>query len=119
MKTGMESMQSTTIQFYYRGFSILLTKRDESVSMQGLLSQAMLDIDWAITHNVQPSWNKATNEEVAEIALTDPAPVPAKSILVKKTIPVSQFEQVCEKCGSKKGISKAGNPYCLAKCWLK
>jgi len=25
----------------------------------------------------------------------------------------------CPKCGSKMGVSKAGNNYCLAKCWLK
>jgi len=25
----------------------------------------------------------------------------------------------CPKCGAKMAISKAGNPYCTAKCWLK
>ena len=39
--------------------------------------------------------------------------------LKQKTIPIEQFEEVCEKCGSKKGTSKKGNKYCLAKCWLK
>lgn len=39
----------------------------------------------------------------------------------RKEVPihVEQFQDVCERCGSKKGISKKGNAYCLAKCWLK
>lgn len=37
----------------------------------------------------------------------------------QKPIDIRDYENLCEKCGSKKGISKAGNPYCLAKCWLK
>lgn len=65
-KTGAESPQSVTVQFYYKGFSILLTKRDPEVEVKPLLENAMASIDWAITNNLQPSWNKQTNEEVLQ-----------------------------------------------------
>jgi len=103
----MESTQSITVQFYYKGFSILLTKRDPEIEVKPLLINAMASIDWAINNDLQPSWNAETNKE----ALKDNE--------VKKSVPVEQFEDVCENCGSKKGTSKKGNRYCLAKCWLK
>lgn len=58
----MESPQSITVQFYYKGFSILLTKRDPETEVKPLLEDAMTSIEWAIERGLQPSWNKATNE---------------------------------------------------------
>ncbi len=38
---------------------------------------------------------------------------------VSKSIPVEQFQEMCQNCNIPKVQSKKGNMYCPNKCWLK
>lgn len=106
-----ESPMSVTIQVYYRGVSILITKRDPEMTIRPLIESQIKVIDWLLDEvHALPSWNKSTNEEVAS------SPVVSQP---SKPITVAEYEEKCSKCGSKMGISKKGNPYCLAACWVK
>ncbi len=50
-----------------------------------------------------------------------PATTPASPISkpISKPMSVGEFEQKCEKCGSKKILSKKGNMVCSDFCWTK
>ena len=121
--TGQESPQSITVNFYYRGFSILLTKRDPSVEVKPLLEEAMKSIDWAILHNLQPSWNPETNAQAAAsrpIVTQDSKTHVTNPIAEqKRPMSVDEFEDTCDKCGAKKILSKKGNKVCSKFCWTK
>jgi len=69
MNTNAESPQSVTTQFYYKGFSILLTKRDSDIKVMPLLTDAMTSIDWAIEQGLKPSWNEDTNKQASTPAV--------------------------------------------------
>lgn len=108
MASGIESPQSISSILYYRGVGMTITARESGVLMKPLIEEQMKRIDWLLDEiKCLPSWNKATNDEVKQ---TEPAK--------QRALPVEQFEDRCEKCGSKKGTSKAGNRYCLSRCWL-
>ncbi len=111
MTTGIESPQSITVQYYYKGFSILLTKRDPEVEVKPLLISAMASVDWAINTGLQPSWNLDTNKQALE----------TKSVVhvEQKALPVDEFQKTCYKCGAAMITSKQGKLYCKDKCWLK
>lgn len=108
-QTGQESPQSVTIQFYYKGFSILLTKRDPEVLVKPLLTEAMKAVDWAIENNLQPSWNTETNKQ--HVTKTPTTSVDAKSVVT----PVKKETPVCASCGStatyQSGVSASGRKW--------
>jgi hypothetical protein len=123
----MESPQSITTQFYYKGFSILLTKRSLNTNTELLLQDTMATIDWAIAHSLKPSWNEETNKQAL-------GSTPAKTTTVAhpstpgdyQREPVSQtveqFENqdICNKCGASMVINpKTMKKFCSNKCWLK
>jgi len=59
-----EAPQSVTIKGYYKGFSVLLTKRDPEVKTMPLLESSMKAIDWMITNGFKPSWSDDTNKSI-------------------------------------------------------
>lgn len=64
-KSLPEAPISVTIQSYYKGFSVLITKRDPDVEAKPLIKQSIDAIDYLIKLGFKPSWNTATNEEYA------------------------------------------------------
>lgn len=103
---GQEAAQSVTVQFYYKGYSILLTSRDPSLLMKPLLEKAMKTIDICSTiTDMKPSWNTETNKANKEVQ--------------QQSIPVENFQEVCNRCGAKKILSKKGNMVCSKYCWVK
>ena len=60
-----EAPTSVTWKGYYKGFSVLVTKRDAKSSVMPLLDSAMVSIEWMIEKGFQPSWNIETNVKVA------------------------------------------------------
>ncbi len=112
----MESPQSVTVQYYYKGFSILLTKREADIEVKQLLQSAMDSIDWAILQGLKPSWNQQTNQELEPQLKIKPV---IHTETEKKPMPVEEFEKTCENCGAKKILSKKGNMVCSKFCWVK
>lgn len=93
---SMEAPMSVTIQAYYKGFSVLITKRDAQVSVSPLITQSMQAIDKMIDLKFKPSWNDETNQTalgrtVGEAVGYKPPKTPAQSIPSKKA--------VCPSCG--------------------
>lgn len=96
--TGTESPQSVNITFYYKGFSVGVTKRRDDVDIAKLLTDAMNSIDWAIKAGMQPSWNADTNKQVAQQVTVKPAQLNVDG---------------CPDCGSPlvSGVTKNGKKY--------
>lgn len=63
MSTGNESPQSVSITGYYKGFSVIITKRDADAKVKPLIDGAMVAIDYMIEQSFLPSWNKQTSAE--------------------------------------------------------
>lgn len=79
MSTGMESPVSLTIQGYYRGFSILITKRDAETKAQPLIEQSMEAIDYMVKLGIKPSWNPETNKAaLGEERAVESNPMPSE-----------------------------------------
>jgi hypothetical protein len=91
----LEADQSVTIKGYYKGFSVLITKRKHDAKILPLIEDAMIAINYMITKEFKPSWNEDTNEQVSQ--------------------PTNLG--TCPKCGAPMKISKAGKQYCSALCW--
>lgn len=68
MSTGTESPQSMSITGYYKGFSVILTKRDEQAKIKPLIDSAMEAIDYMLENSWNPSWNKQTNDEIKNVS---------------------------------------------------
>lgn len=58
-----EAPVSVTTTAYYKGFSMMITKRDPEVDGSKLLEQQIKLIDWLVAHNFKPSWNDETNKK--------------------------------------------------------
>jgi hypothetical protein len=58
-----EAPVSVTIRGYYKGYSVLATKRDTTPLMP-LLQDSMKAIDWMIENGFKPSWADDTNNKV-------------------------------------------------------
>ena len=99
-----EAPISSTVRGYYKGYSVLLTKRDPNVKSLPLLEDAMKAIDWMDEHGFKPSWADDTNKKNGQQTL------PAE--------PTKSF--VCQTCGSdaeyKQGVSKTGKPWKAVFC---
>lgn len=109
--TKQEAPISVSSVLYYRGVSITITKRDPEMTIRPLIESQIKTIDWLLDEvHALPSWNKSTNEEVAS------SPVVSQP---SKPITVAEYEEKCNKCGSKKILSKKGNMVCSAFCWTK
>jgi len=59
-----EAPVSLTIRGYYKGFSILFTKRGTDTEANELLAKSISVVDWMIEHGFKPSWNEETNGKV-------------------------------------------------------
>lgn len=64
MSTGTESSQSVSFTGYYKGFSVLVTKRDVDAAVKPLIDDAMKAIDYMLEMGFKPSWNDETNGKV-------------------------------------------------------
>lgn len=112
--TKNEAPLSVSSTMYYRGVSITITQRDPNEDIKPLLREELKTIDWMLdTMGALPSWNSETNKQVATINQ------PKEFNKEQTPIPVEDFQEVCEKCGAKKILSKKGNMVCSAFCWTK
>ncbi len=57
---SQEAPESVTIKGYYKGYSVMLTKRDISVKSLPLLQDAIKAIDWMEEHGFKPDWHTDT-----------------------------------------------------------
>lgn len=73
--TGSEASQSINISFYYRGFSVQITKRDPKVDIEPILLDAKAMIEKSIGLGYLPSWNPETNKAALGVVVT-PVVVP-------------------------------------------
>ena len=94
-----EAATSVTWKGYYKGFSVLVTKRDAKSSVMPLLDSAMASIEWMIEKGFQPSWNTQTNTQTNG----------------------KIDSHACSQCGGdteyKEGVGKtSGKPYKMYKC---
>lgn len=53
-----EAPASVTIKGFYKGYSVLLTNRDEEIPMSPLLKKAIKAIDWMVENGFKPSWDE-------------------------------------------------------------
>ena len=104
--SGTESPRSVSITAYYKGYSVLVTKRTEAAKVKPLIDSAIEAIEYMIHLGFEPSWNKETNQSRRS---------------AQSTSWVDQPTDLgnCSKCGEPNKLSKAGKVYCSAKCWLK
>ena len=90
-----EAPVSITIRGYYKGFSVLITKRKEAVDNDEA-TKIMRTIDGLVVKGFQPSWNTETN------------------VKTNGHKPAAQT-MVCSICGSpaelKSGVSKTGKAW--------
>lgn len=63
MTTGMEAAQSISITVYYKGFSMIITKRDAEAEVKPLIDSSVKAIDYMIANGFKPSWNEDTNKQ--------------------------------------------------------
>jgi len=86
-----EAPISITIKGYYKGFSVLLTKRLDERELTPQIVGVMAVIDNMINKGFQPSWNTDTNAKV------------------------NGEKHLCDKCGAeaelKSGTTKAGKTW--------
>lgn len=61
-RTGLESPMSITTTAYYKGFSMMITKRDSTAKILPLLEKQIELVDWLVEHDFKPSWNEDTNK---------------------------------------------------------
>jgi hypothetical protein len=63
----------------------------------------------------------ASAEEIKKTSYASPtAPQSMNDLSKESNAPDNEFNKsVCQKCGAPIAISKAGHPYCSAKCWLQ
>lgn len=90
----MESPQSSSITGYYKGFSVLLTKRDAEAKVRPLIDAAMEAVDYMIEKGFKPSWNDETNgKALGSVAVTStPKAAPAVTTTASKPCPVPGHE---------------------------
>lgn len=117
MDTKNEAPISVTSTVYYRGVSVLITKRDPKTPIKDLLESQIEVIDWMLdTKGAQPSWNMDTNRQVAVSQPTSNT-IP----LVTTLTPSEKGETTCPKCGNPiiSGITKTGRKYrkCSTNKW--
>ena len=58
-----EAPASVTIRAFYKGYSVLLTNRDENVRMRPLLRKAINAINWMDLNDFKPSWNEPKGQQ--------------------------------------------------------
>ena len=58
-----EAPASVTIRAFYKGYSVLLTNREESVRMRPLLRKAINAINWMDLNDFKPSWNEPKGQQ--------------------------------------------------------
>lgn len=88
-----EAKASITVRGYYKGFSVLITKRNAEGEVE--LDNVMAAIDNMVAKGFKPSWAEETNG--------------------KHTPPIPLKTKPCETCGGtrtfKEGVSKAGKKW--------
>lgn len=93
----------TSMDLYYKGVHIKKSI-PETIKVEDLKKT----IDAYLDAGFKPSWNEDTNKTASQTSSS--APNSASKDIMEG--------QSCEKCGSKMLLSKKGNWYCSAKCWL-
>lgn len=68
MTTNAEAPVSVSTTIYYKGFSVMITKRDPDVKHERLIEDQLAMLDWLIDRGVKPSWDEETNKQ----ALSEP-----------------------------------------------
>ena len=63
---SQEAPESVTIKGYYKGYSVMLTKRDVSVKSLPLLQDAIKAIDWMEEHGFKPDWHTDANGKASQ-----------------------------------------------------
>ena len=63
---SQEAPVSVTIKSYYKGYSVMLTKRDVSVKSLPLLKDAIRAIDWMKEHGFKPDWHTDANGKASQ-----------------------------------------------------
>ncbi len=112
-----EAPISVSVTIYYRGCSIMVTKRSGEEKIQPLVEQQMALIDWALdVKGCKPSWNEDTNKKLGE-KKDDGNTSGNEAWLDKQTIPdVSNMK--CPRCnGPIAWSSNKNKPYCKNICW--
>lgn len=105
MSTNEEAPMSVSSTVYYRGVSVIITKRDPEAKIKPLIESQLEMIDWMLDEKKSlPSWNMETNKELHK----------EKNTAWINT-PTDLGE--CPKCDAPMKLSKAGKPYCSKLCW--
>ncbi len=63
---SQEAPESVTIKGYYKGYSVMLTKRDVSVKSLPLLQDAIRAIDWMEENGFKPDWHTDANARASQ-----------------------------------------------------
>ena len=120
MITNSEAPISISTTAYYKGFSMIITKRDPDVKHDRLLDEQLAMIDDLIRRGVKPSWNDETNKAHLQTAVgsqtkDDEVPHPAEQVKVAKS-----DLGFCKNCGAEMVRNpKTDKIFCKDKCWLK
>ena len=95
--SNSEAPISVSSTVYYRGVSMIITKRDPEEKIKPLIESQIEMIDWMLDDKeCKPSWNSQTNKEVEQ---------------------ENKDLGECPKCGAPMKLSKQGKPYCSKVCW--
>ncbi len=63
---SQEALESVTIKGYYKGYSVMLTKRDVSLKSLPLLKDAIRAIDWMKENGFKPDWHTDANGKASQ-----------------------------------------------------
>ena len=63
---NQEAPESVTIKGYYKGRSVMLTKRDVSVKSLPLLQDAIRATDWMEENGFKPDWHTESNGRASQ-----------------------------------------------------
>lgn len=92
----MESPQSASFTGYYKGFSVLLTKRDQEAKIKPLIDAAMAAVDYMIEKGFKPSWNDETNgKALGQVVVTStPKSEPVVTQTESKPCPIHEGKRL-------------------------
>lgn len=111
METGQESPMGVTSQIWYRGVSMMITRRSESAQLSPLIEKQMQMIDWLLdVKQCKPKWDEVPVNTKAS---------PNTSWLDKPVDPPANLG-TCPRCGGPNAWSvKKAKEYCKNLCWKK
>ncbi len=110
---------SVTIQSYYKGFSVLITKRDPEVQVSPLIVQSMETINKLLELGFSPSWNQQSNKEWKESETplkSNPTPSQAYPTQAAPSPTITNGAVPCPECGAQ-AIDRQGVKAGTGKPW--